>query len=69
MTESSESEKVLFSQEGGVATITLNRPAQLNALDLPTLRQLQRSVVRAASDETVRCVVLTGGGRGFCAGA
>jgi 2-(1,2-epoxy-1,2-dihydrophenyl)acetyl-CoA isomerase len=67
--ESSEPEKVLFSKAGGVATITLNRPAQLNALDLPTLRQLQRSVARAASDETVRCLVLTGSGRGFCAGA
>ena len=64
-----ESEKVLFSNEHGIATITLNRPEQMNALDVPTLRQLERTVARAAADATVRCVIITGNGRAFCAGA
>jgi 2-(1,2-epoxy-1,2-dihydrophenyl)acetyl-CoA isomerase len=59
---------VLLAVADGVATITLNRPAGLNSLDIAT-KELLRDIVQAvADDEAVRCVVLTGSGRGFCVG-
>ncbi len=54
---------------GGVLTLRLNRPAQRNALARPNLDALQQVLERAATDTTVRCLVLTGTGKGFCAGA
>ncbi len=61
-------EPVLLTVADGVATITLNRPEGLNSLDLAT-KELFRDIVQAvAADEAVRCVVLTGSGRGFCVG-
>jgi 2-(1,2-epoxy-1,2-dihydrophenyl)acetyl-CoA isomerase len=54
--------------EAGVAVITLDRPASLNALTVGLLEQLLARVTEAAEDATVGCVVLTGAGRGFCAG-
>jgi 2-(1,2-epoxy-1,2-dihydrophenyl)acetyl-CoA isomerase len=53
---------------GAVATITLNRPDRLNSLDTATKEALLAALERAAGDESVRCVVLTGTGRGFSAG-
>jgi 2-(1,2-epoxy-1,2-dihydrophenyl)acetyl-CoA isomerase len=52
----------------GVATITLNRPEVLNSFTLEMANQLQRALATAASDARVRAVLLTGSGRGFCAG-
>jgi 2-(1,2-epoxy-1,2-dihydrophenyl)acetyl-CoA isomerase len=52
----------------GVAVLTLNRPDRLNALNPPLMRRLAEAVRRAALDDMVRCVVLTGAGRGFCSG-
>lgn len=60
---------VRYECEGAVATITLNRPEVLNALDDAITRALLEAVERTASDETVRAVVLTGAGRGFSSGA
>ncbi|MCW2834880.1 MAG: enoyl-CoA hydratase [Nocardioides sp.] len=61
-------EPVLLRVADGVATITLNRPAGLNSLDIAT-KELLRDIVQAvADDEAVRCAVLTGSGRGFCVG-
>lgn len=61
--------RVLWSREDGVATITLNRPDKLNALT-PEMEVLwSKYLERAASDPEVRAVVVTGAGRGFCAGA
>ncbi|WP_420996085.1 enoyl-CoA hydratase-related protein [Cupriavidus sp. 30B13] len=60
---------VLYHAAEGVATITLNRPDVLNALNAELMAELRASVERAAQDEAVRAVVLTGNGRGFCAGA
>jgi len=60
---------VLYHAAEGVATITLNRPDVLNALNAELLSELRAAVLRAAEDETVRAVVLTGAGRGFSAGA
>jgi 2-(1,2-epoxy-1,2-dihydrophenyl)acetyl-CoA isomerase len=59
---------VLYDVDGGVATITLNRPEAMNSLDLPTKVALRDAVLSAADDEAVRCVVLSGSGRAFCVG-
>ena len=53
----------------GVLTLRLNRPAQRNALARPNLEALHQALVKAASEPAVRCLVLTGTGKGFCAGA
>jgi enoyl-CoA hydratase/carnithine racemase len=52
----------------GIATLTLNRPAQFNALSGALIDELQVALDRLASDATVRVVVLAARGRGFCAG-
>ncbi|NWL78559.1 enoyl-CoA hydratase [Pseudomonas taiwanensis] len=60
----------LLSQvEAGVARITLNRPQQRNALDIPTLNALLELLAAHEADPAVRVVLLTGEGRSFCAGA
>ena len=68
MTDAS-SDSLLRSADGGVLTLTLNRPDALNALDSSLRRALLDALGAARKDETVRAVVLTGAGRGFCAGA
>lgn len=62
-------ETILVEMAGGVATITLNRPDSLNALNGAMRRELLAAFKVAARDETIRAVVLTGAGRGFCSGA
>ena len=52
----------------GVLVVTLNRPDVLNSFNRAMALELQGALARAASDPAVRCVVLTGAGRGFCAG-
>lgn len=59
---------VLSSQRGAVRTLTLNRPAALNSFTTEMHRALLAELDAAAADASVRCVVLTGAGRGFCAG-
>jgi 2-(1,2-epoxy-1,2-dihydrophenyl)acetyl-CoA isomerase len=59
---------VSYAVEGGVATITLDRPEAMNSLDVATKVALHDAVTRAAGDPAVRCVVLTGTGRAFCVG-
>ncbi|MBB4264447.1 enoyl-CoA hydratase/isomerase family protein [Roseospira visakhapatnamensis] len=54
---------------GLVATVTLNRPDKLNALDLPMWRGLAEAFETLAEDEALRCVVLEGAGKAFAAGA
>lgn len=60
---------VLYEAADGIATITLNRPDNLNALNSTLVIELQKVLSEAAGDSEVRCVVITGAGRGFCAGA
>jgi len=52
----------------GIALVTLNRPDKLNAMTSELVESLQRTLDTIANDEAVRVVVLTGAGRGFCAG-
>jgi len=59
---------VLIGRRDDVTTLTLNRPQKLNALDGPLGRSLVEALNHVAHDPTVRAVVLTGAGRGFCAG-
>jgi 2-(1,2-epoxy-1,2-dihydrophenyl)acetyl-CoA isomerase len=54
--------------DDGVATITLDRPAALNALTVPLKEELLAAFDRVAADPAVRAIVLTGAGRAFCAG-
>ncbi|MEO5918495.1 MAG: enoyl-CoA hydratase-related protein [Candidatus Limnocylindrales bacterium] len=67
MSPSTEPE-VLTNVAAGVATITLNRPAALNALTIPMKEHLLGALETAAADLSVRAIVLTGAGRAFCAG-
>src|SRR5260370_28581808 len=52
----------------GIATVTLNRPAQFNALSSALIADLQTELDRVAADTSVRVIILAGNGRGFCAG-
>lgn len=62
------SDLVLREDADGVATLTLNRPEKLNAIDIPLMVALREHVDALAGDESVGCVVLTGAGRSFCSG-
>src|SRR5436305_14977036 len=53
----------------GILTIRLNRPERLNALTRPMLRELGGILRAAGSEPDVKVIVMTGGGRAFCAGA
>jgi len=60
---------VLFSVEDGVATVSLNRPDRFNAMTDELMRGISEAIDKVREDQSVRVVVLTGNGRGFCAGA
>ncbi|HET9075117.1 MAG TPA: enoyl-CoA hydratase-related protein [Solirubrobacteraceae bacterium] len=62
-------ETVSYEVHHGVAAVTLNRPEALNAWNEALGRDLQAALSRAADDDSVRAVLLTGAGRGFCSGA
>ena len=66
---SSAADSVIVKKENGVAWITINRPEVLNACDIDTLKKLLSAFKDAEKDPSVRCLVLTGAGRAFCAGA
>ena len=61
-------DEVLYEVDDQVATITLNRPERLNAITSTMLDGLSKALVAADDDRDVRAVVLTGAGKGFCAG-
>ena len=59
---------ILTAQDGGLLTVTLNRPDKLNAATDQMLDELNDAFNNAERDNTVRAILLTGAGRGFCAG-
>ncbi|NIJ42565.1 enoyl-CoA hydratase/carnithine racemase [Parvibaculum indicum] len=62
-------EDVLYAVEDSVAVVTLNRPDKLNAWTGAMEKSVKAAMAEASADEKVRVIVLTGAGRGFCAGA
>jgi len=61
-------ETILYEKENGVATITLNRPQALNAFVSQMNKEVLEALKDGERDGAVRCVVITGAGRAFCAG-
>src|SRR5499426_2983865 len=59
---------LLYDQQDGIVTLTLNRPDRLNALGDTLREELYDAMSRASDDPNARVIVLTGAGRGFCAG-
>jgi enoyl-CoA hydratase/carnithine racemase len=60
---------LILKKEGGIATITLNRPEKLNALNGELTQEVIRVCSEVGQDEDVRVVIITGAGRAFCSGA
>jgi 2-(1,2-epoxy-1,2-dihydrophenyl)acetyl-CoA isomerase len=61
-------ESILMEKQDGVMRILLNRPEKFNAFNREMALALQSALDQCASDDTIRCVVLTGSGKAFCAG-
>lgn len=59
---------ILLDVQGAVATVTLNRPDVLNSFDDVMMREAQEAFAALSRDPAIRAIVLTGSGRGFCAG-
>ncbi|WP_455231292.1 2-(1,2-epoxy-1,2-dihydrophenyl)acetyl-CoA isomerase PaaG [Geopseudomonas aromaticivorans] len=61
-------EHILFSIEQGVASLTLNRPEQLNSFNAAMHQEVREALEQVRQNTEVRCLLITGAGRGFCAG-
>ena len=59
---------ILVERDGAVARVVLNRPDRLNSFNVDMHRALRAAMEAIAADDSVRAVLLTGAGRGFCAG-
>src|SRR3990172_13388640 len=64
----SEYADLLYEIDANVATVTLNRPDRLNAISGPMLVSFSQALRDADADNNVRAIIITGAGRGFCAG-
>lgn len=62
-------QSLLWEESGGVATVTLNRPEKKNAMSWVMFNEIRDAFERAAAEDSVRCVVVTGAGGAFCSGA
>lgn len=67
-TAATEAPEVLYEVSDHIATLTLNRPDRLNTISGPMLHLLTELLLKADRDGDVRCIILTGAGRAFCAG-
>jgi enoyl-CoA hydratase/carnithine racemase len=67
-TTATAGDEVLYEVSEHIATLTLNRPERMNTISGPMLNQLAQLLLKADRDPDVRCIVLTGTGRAFCAG-
>jgi 2-(1,2-epoxy-1,2-dihydrophenyl)acetyl-CoA isomerase len=67
--ERMEGKDLLLEKDGHVAILTLNRPDKMNALSAEMRESLPRALQEIQADDSVRAVILTGAGRGFCSGA
>lgn len=63
-----DSDQVLIERDGPIGTLTLNRPDRLNTISGPMLMRLSEGLLELDRDRSVRVIVITGAGRGFCAG-
>lgn len=68
MSEEPSGPEVLYEVDGNVATLTLNRPHRRNAISVAMLELLTVHLTEAERSRDVRCVVITGAGKGFCSG-
>ncbi len=64
----STTDELLVETRDNIAILTLNRPERLNAISRDMLQELSNKMVEANDDPEIRCIILTGAGRGFCAG-
>ena len=62
-------EQIVYAVQDGIATVTLNRPERLNAWTNVLEREVRQALTEATADAATRVIILTGAGRGFCAGA
>ena len=67
-THGAQTEVLYEIEDGHIALITLNAPERMNTISGPMLNELTRLLVKANEDSAIRCVILTGVGRAFCAG-
>jgi len=59
---------ILFEMSAGIARLTLNRPERLNCFNIPMHEEVRRALDEVKADASCRVLILTGAGRGFCAG-
>ncbi|MFT4854495.1 MAG: enoyl-CoA hydratase/carnithine racemase, partial [Bacteroidia bacterium] len=62
-------EQILYDVDDNILTITLNRPEKLNAFTGTMMSEMIDALDRADADDNVKAIIITGAGRGFCAGA
>ncbi len=62
-------ETILYEVSEGIARLTLNRPEVLNSINIKMIEEVRAAVAEFAADDTARVLLLTGNGKGFCAGA
>ncbi len=67
-TAASASDPALLAVDGRVATITLNRPASFNAIDLAIAKRLEQIAADVVASDEIKVLVIEGSGRAFCAG-
>ena len=68
VSEAASDEILIENCDNHIVVITLNRPERMNAISRDMLEELSKKMTEANKDPEIRCIVLTGSGRGFCAG-